>query len=116
MEQAGRIERLELQPTFPLTVNNTLICKYRADFRYQVVDERGRPLREVVEDVKGMTTPEFIIKRKLYDALNPTPLSVLEVKGKARHPIEPELSDKTGNPIGCVRGWMHLHWNDRIPT
>jgi hypothetical protein len=62
-----------------------------------------------------MTTPEFVIKRKLYNALHPNQLSVLEVKGKARHPTTPALSPKTGNPVGCSKGWMHLHWNERLP-
>lgn len=113
--EAGRIDNLKLQQTYELTVNNVLICRYRADFSYQVIDERGRPLRDVIEDVKGMSTPEFVLKRKLFDALMPVKLSILEVKGKARHPTTPELSPKTGNPIGCSKGWMHLHWDGRIP-
>lgn len=109
------IDNLELQKTYDLTVNNVMICRYRADFSYDVLDERGRPLRHVIEDVKGMETDEFKLKRKLFDALMPVKLSIISVKGKARHPLRPALSPKTGNPVVCNRGWMHLHWNGRIP-
>ena len=35
-------------------------CRYRADFAYTLRDGR-----EVVEDVKGVRTPEYKIKKKL---------------------------------------------------
>jgi hypothetical protein len=112
----GKIENLKTQPVYPLVVESRHIAVYRADFCYDVIDERGRLVRHVIEDVKGMITPEFRIKHKLFDALYPTPLSVIEVKGKARHSTRPTLSEKTGNPIGCVPGWMDLHWKGRIPN
>jgi len=115
MQDAGRIAELRTEVTFDLVVNNKLICRYRADFTYQVVDEYGRELRLVIEDVKGMETPEFKLKHKLFDAIMVTPLSIIEVKGKARHSTRPRLSDKTGKPVGSTAGWMDLHWKDRIP-
>lgn len=115
MFAAGTIENLKTQPIYPLVVNNRPIAVYRADFCYDALDERGRYVRHIIEDVKGMITPEFRIKHKLFEALYATPLSVIEVKGKARHSTRPTLSDKTGNPIGCVPGWMDLHWKGRIP-
>lgn len=116
LEAAGRIDKLQLQVTYPLTVNGVLITRYRADFSYDVIDDRGGCIRSVVEDIKGMITPEFTIKRKLYDALYPVKLSVIELAGNAIHPTNPALSEKTGKPVRCRRGWMNLHWKGRLPT
>jgi hypothetical protein len=67
LEKGGVIRDLELQPRYPLTSNDVLICTYVADFRYWD-NERER---EVVEDVKGKITREYRIKKKwmlaLYD-------------------------------------------------
>lgn len=67
----GRIVEIVNQPTLDLCVNGVKVCAYRADFgirlRYQDKSERV-----LYEDVKGMETDVFRIKRKLYDALNPT--------------------------------------------
>lgn len=68
MQAKGVIEDLELQVKYPVTVNNQHICNYLADFRYRVVDELGRTLRVVVEDVKGMMTDLYGLKRKLVEA------------------------------------------------
>jgi Protein of unknown function (DUF1064) len=60
------ITALRCQPRFPLVVNGKTICTYIADFYYR---EKGR---EICEDVKGMETPVFKIKRKLFEVLHPT--------------------------------------------
>ena len=73
LERAKEIRALELQPSYPLSVNGHHICTYIADFRYF---ERGRT---VVEDVKGFKTPEYEIKSKLFMALNPN-VKFAEVK------------------------------------
>lgn len=65
IEATGLIVNLELQPTYPVVVNNKLCCRYRADFRYDVIDDRGTVIKRVVEDVKGMTTPLYKLKKKL---------------------------------------------------
>lgn len=65
--QSGEIKYLELQPKFELRVNGDLICRYIADFRY----ERTGSDKVVVRDTKGMKTPEFRIKEKLFRALYP---------------------------------------------
>ena len=66
LERAGLIHNLELQKEFELIpsqrINGKCIeraCKYKADFCYI---ENGKT---VVEDTKGMKTPDYIIKRKL---------------------------------------------------
>jgi len=65
LEKAGEIKDLELQPVFQCLVNLKLVCKYVADFRYY--DIKNSYL--VTEDVKGFKTKEYIIKRKLVEAL-----------------------------------------------
>lgn len=65
LELAGAITNLSQQPEFPVTLNGQVICKYIADFQYQVQDCR------IVEDVKGMRTPVFQLKRKLVEATHP---------------------------------------------
>jgi hypothetical protein len=64
----GTIERLMLQPSFDCVVNNSKVCQYRADFEYDIVDERGSVIRTVIEDVKGMRTDIYKIKKKLVEA------------------------------------------------
>jgi len=115
MEAAETIGNLRPQVSYPLLVNNILITTYRADFSYDVLDERGRSIRSVIEDVKGMITPEFKLKHKLFDAIQPVKLSLIMVKGKAVHPTRPALSEKTGKPVVSNTGWMDLHWKGRIP-
>lgn len=61
---SGEIEMLDLQPKFPIVVNGKKICNYLADFSYY---ESGK---RVVEDVKGMKTPIYKLKKKLTEALH----------------------------------------------
>lgn len=66
LEKAGKIKDLQLQPVFLLQegfkrkITHRAIT-YRADFEY--IDEKGN---RVVEDVKGVETPVFKIKKKLF--------------------------------------------------
>lgn len=80
LQADGFIENLVCQPSYRCTVNNALICVYRADFRYDVIDDRGNSLRVVVEDVKGMITPVYRIKKKLVQACHN--FTILEIAGK----------------------------------
>lgn len=70
MEKAGEIQGLLLQPIYPITATcwdlvTRHICNYIADFEY------GKPDGElVVEDVKGMKTPVYRLKKKLVEALH----------------------------------------------
>lgn len=65
LEKAGEISGLVCQPNFRITVNEKHICNYIADFQY--TDEIKDEL--VVEDVKGMKTPVYKLKKKLFEAL-----------------------------------------------
>jgi hypothetical protein len=63
MEKAGLVAELQLQPVYDLSVGDCHICNYVADFAYM---ENGR---FVVEDVKGVATPVYQLKKKLLYAL-----------------------------------------------
>lgn len=73
LERAGEISRLELQPSFKCEINGKLICTYRGDFRYFTKDGC------ITEDVKGVRTPTYRLKRKLVEALYPG-VTITEVK------------------------------------
>ena len=64
LERSGIITQLVCQPKFPLIVNGAKICTYIADFSY--LDQQAK-LR--IEDVKGVRTPLFSLKAKLFHAL-----------------------------------------------
>ena len=63
MERSGDIQGLSIHPVYPLVVNGERIGKYIADFLYT---ERGR---KIVEDVKGVKTPVYRLKKRLVKAL-----------------------------------------------
>ena len=68
LERAREISQLELQHEFELIprqakgegIRSERACKYRADFYYVTKDGN-----QIVEDVKGKRTKDYIIKRKL---------------------------------------------------
>lgn len=64
-ERAGEISNLSLQPVFPIIVNEKKIGKYIADFQY--IDRDGN---RVIEDVKGISTPVYKLKKKLVEAIH----------------------------------------------
>ena len=64
LERAGTIHDLELQPRFTLLVNKIKVATYVADFRYRFV---GVSL-PVVEDVKGVQTAVYKLKKKMLAA------------------------------------------------
>ena len=64
LERAGTIRDLELQVRFNLMVNDQKICAYIADFCYEREDKDG-VWHYVVDDAKGVETPEFKLKKKL---------------------------------------------------
>ena len=52
-----RIRDLKLQPCFPFKYDDKVMFKYYADFEYYENDEY------IVEDVKGVKTPVYKLKR-----------------------------------------------------
>jgi len=71
----GEIAGLRLQVKFPLHVRDKLICTYIADFVYT---ENGR---QVVDDYKGVRTPTFNLKAKLFEAIYGFPI---RISGKSK--------------------------------
>jgi hypothetical protein len=69
MERAGIVTQLERQIRYDLTINDIKICSYIADFRYLLEEENGL-FKLVVEDAKGILTPEFKLKKKLMKAIH----------------------------------------------
>jgi hypothetical protein len=69
LERAGAISELELQVSFELIpsqkggMRKELPMRYLADFVYRDLQKPNVPL--VIEDVKGVKTKEYVIKRKL---------------------------------------------------
>ena len=68
MERAGVVTQLERQIKYELSINDVKICNYIADFRYLLEEEDGLS-RLVVEDAKGIQTPEFRLKKKMMKAI-----------------------------------------------
>lgn len=66
--KAKRIAHLECQPVFPLIVNGVKVGKYVADFRYVVVPWDYEEPQTIIEDVKGMKTPIYRLKKKMVEA------------------------------------------------
>jgi hypothetical protein len=63
LEKAGEISFLECQPSFQIFMNKKHICNYLADFKY--TDKSGVV---IIEDVKGIKTPVYRLKKKLVEA------------------------------------------------
>ena len=67
--ERGEIEELDRQIRFNILVNDQKICAYVADYTYYETDESGER-QYIVEDAKGVETPEFKLKKKLMLAAN----------------------------------------------
>jgi hypothetical protein len=80
LQEDGHIENLILQPPYECVVKNHKITTYRADFKYYIVDDRGHTMRIVVEDVKGMVTDIYKLKKKLVEAC--FNIEILEIPAK----------------------------------
>jgi hypothetical protein len=67
---AKQIWGLVLQPRFALVVNGAKVGTYVADFGYTEPSPTGEAQR-IIEDVKGVLTPTYRLKKKLFEALYP---------------------------------------------
>lgn len=65
LERAKEIRDLELQPRFRIEIKGKKICDYYGDFRYYDNVKK----RFIVEDVKGMRTEVYRLKKKLVEAI-----------------------------------------------
>lgn len=66
LQRAGAIEELELQPRLLLVVAKIKIGTYVGDFRYRDMVTGVM----ILEDVKGVLTPVYRIKKRLVRALH----------------------------------------------
>ena len=66
MVRAGVITNLVLQPRYLITVKGQKICTYVADFGYLELPACNVG---VVEDVKGVKTPVYKLKKRLMKAV-----------------------------------------------
>jgi hypothetical protein len=73
LQRLGEIRMLEREVPFPFRVDGKTIFTYRADFAYFEGDCR------VVEDVKGVLTPIYKLKKKLIEAQYPG-VKIVEVR------------------------------------
>jgi hypothetical protein len=76
LEKAGEIRKLTLQPRYPLyagpmpespMVILRLVGEYRADFEYET-EALPRLWLKKTEDVKGVRTETYRLKKKLFEA------------------------------------------------
>ncbi len=65
LENTGHIKKLELQKRYDFVINQLKLGFYKADFVYW--DNEND--EEVVEDVKGIKTPMYNLKKKLMKAI-----------------------------------------------
>lgn len=73
LERAGEISSLELQPRFPIFARTpdmrmVKVAEYRADFRYRLLSDGYPGNGSVTEDVKGVRTETYRLKKKLVEA------------------------------------------------
>ena len=62
LAKSGEINGLMVQPQYPFELKGATVFKYIADFSYWT-----RTNKRVVEDVKGVRTPLYRLKKKLIE-------------------------------------------------
>jgi len=77
LHEAGLISGLTCQPAFDLVINGEKITRYTADFAYHDHENRY-----VVEDVKGVRTRDYVLRKKLMKAI--LNINVVEIKVERR--------------------------------
>ena len=60
----GKIAHLQSRVAIPFSIEDRIIFRYYADFTYE------RDGVKIIEDVKGMVTPIFLLKKKLIEAMH----------------------------------------------
>jgi hypothetical protein len=64
LQDSGRIAGLKIHPHFPIAVDGQAVCCYVADFAYDDLEKDCY----TVEDVKGVKTAVYLLKKKLVKA------------------------------------------------
>ena len=83
MEDSGIIKNLRTQVKYEVIPKQQgeRAAHYIADFVYE--DENGN---EVVEDTKGFSTPDYVLKRKLMLFVNGIRIQEVRANGSKKHP------------------------------
>jgi hypothetical protein len=77
LEKAGEITHLTFQPKFPVHINGIKVFTYIADFSYfPLKPEKGG---RIIEDVKGVLTAIYKLKKKAVEAYYPG-VKIVEVR------------------------------------
>jgi hypothetical protein len=118
MQASGLIENLRTQVRYPLLVNNHKVCAYVADFAYIINDPELRVYREVVEEVKGLETPEWKLKCKLFEAVYaPLKISVIRrappLSWLKTH--DPDMAEKMTGKMASFSHWIKERWSGKVP-
>ena len=100
LRKANLISEIEFQPEFSVSINNKQMFVYKADFSYNLIDPvTSRPLEHIIEDVKGMKTPVYRLKKKMVEAAYD--IFVAELPAKKR-----PKNYKGERPITQITGWV----------
>ena len=80
LEKVGNITGLELQKRYDFIINGVNCGFYKADFVYvtRLACDGAESYGQTVEDVKGMKTPVYRLKKKLMKAIHG--IDILETK------------------------------------
>lgn len=122
MTERGLVTKLECQPRYQCTINGWKICDYIADFRFtwhgapppDVIwphDPRGY---EVVEEVKGMETPEWKLKCRLVRALHGIEIRVIRKLSGKDWEEHPELAKELIGRKSSFAEQIKVRYADRI--
>ena len=116
MQATGLVSGLEVQVPFVVHVNNVKICTYRSDFRFrwhgpEVADPRGEV---VVEEVKGLETPEWKLKCKLVEALYGFKINVIRKLSGRDWETRPQLAEALVGRKSSFAEQVRLRYAGRI--
>lgn len=116
MQATGLISKLECQPKYTIVINNVKICDYWADFRFfwhgpDVIDPRGLP---VVEEVKGLETPAWKLKKKLVEAIYQFSIRVITKLSGSDWDDRPKLSALLVGKKSSFAEQLRVRYADRI--
>src|SRR3990167_6691075 len=67
LQAAGEIGHILVHPHWDIVVNGAKVCRYEADFEYTDTRHDGK---KTVEDVNGVKTPIYRLKKKLMAAVH----------------------------------------------
>jgi hypothetical protein len=93
MQKAGLIYDLELQPAYPVEINNQHYCTYTADFSYRLAETDEK----IVEDVKTSGTVKdasYRLRKKAAELYYGVEVFAVDKSGKSLSRKKRKLSGK----------------------